>query len=70
MTAITPRQEPDAFPAKTSVDQPKSQSRETDQNSEAEPFDAPSSRFRIKPRVLTYDWTKNGGQVTGNLAPC
>ena len=36
---------------------------------------APSSRFRIRPRVLTYDWTKNGGQVTvagkehGTLVP-
>src|SRR6266436_3076267 len=24
---------------------------------------APPSRFRTKPRVLTYDWTKNRGQV-------
>src|SRR5450756_2515196 len=33
-------------------------------------FPAPSSRFRIKPRVLTYDWTKNGGQVTKTIATC
>src|ERR1022692_1225565 len=25
---------------------------------------APPSRLRTKPRGLTYDWTKNGGQVT------
>src|SRR6266478_5787554 len=25
---------------------------------------APPSRFRTKPRVLTYDWTKNRGQVS------
>src|SRR6266550_1770905 len=25
----------------------------------------PPSRFRTKPRALTYDWTKNGGQVIG-----
>src|SRR6266849_4638562 len=24
----------------------------------------PLNGFRINPRVLTYDWTKNGGQVT------
>src|ERR1700693_4836540 len=28
---------------------------------------APPSSFRTKPRALTYDWTKNGGQVTMRL---
>src|ERR1039457_4467112 len=26
----------------------------------------PPSRFRTEPRVLTYDWTKNGGQVSAS----
>src|SRR5260370_38568312 len=30
----------------------------------AAPSPAPQSSFRTKPRVLTYDWTKNGGQGT------
>ena len=28
---------------------------------------APPSRFRTRPRVLTYDWTKNSGQVKPNI---
>jgi TRADD-N domain-containing protein len=31
---------------------------------------APPRSFRTKPRVLTYDWTKNRGQVTSYLAAC
>src|ERR1019366_10100054 len=51
------------FPLRLEIPQTRRDSHFPTATATTAPSPAPPSRFRTKPRVLTYDWTKYRGQV-------
>src|SRR6267378_989872 len=52
------------FPLRLEIPQTRRDSHFPTATATTVPSPTPPSGFRIKPRVLTYDWTKNRGQVS------